>query len=107
MIKPRKKILTRKSLLEILKAEQPYLKKHFGVKRMAIFGSFAKGKPTNKSDVDIFIQYERHLGMKFFNLIDYLEEKLGRDVDILTPGGIQSIRVDIIAKDIKRSLVYV
>ena len=57
MIKPRKKILTREPLLEILKAEQPYLKKHFGVKRMAIFGSFAKGRPTTRSDVDIFMQF--------------------------------------------------
>ena len=107
MIKPRKKILTRESILEILKAEQPYLKKHFGVKRIAIFGSFAKGRPTIKSDVDIFMQFEEPLGMEFFNLIDHLEKKLGREVDVLTPGGIQSIRVEMVAKDIKQSLVYV
>ena len=107
MIKPRKKILTRESLLEILKAEQPYLKKHFGVKRMAIFGSFSKGTSTAKSDIDIFVQFSKPLGMEFFNLIDHLENKLGSDVDVLTPGGIQSIRVEMVAKDIKQSLVYV
>ena len=45
--------------------------------------------------------------MEFLNLIDYLEEKLGREVDVLTPGGIQSIRVEMVARDIKQSLMYV
>ena len=107
MIKPRKKILTRESLLEILKAEYPYLKKEFGVKKMAIFGSFAKGKPTIKSDVDIFVQLEKPLGWDFFRLIDYLEEKLGREVDVLTPGAIRTMRVKRIANDIKRNLINV
>ena len=93
--------------IKILKAEQPYLKEQFGVGKLAIFGSFAKGKPTAKSDVDIFIRFDKLIGMEFFDLIDYLEEKLGREVDVLTPGGIQSIRVDMVAKDIKRSLLYV
>ena len=107
MIQLRRKMLTRESILEILKTEYPYFKKKFGVKKMAIFGSFANGKPTMKSDVDIFVEFQKPLGMEFFDLIDYLEKKLGREVDVLTPGGIQSIRVEMVAKDIKRSLVYV
>lgn len=107
MNKPRQKTLTRALLLKILKTEQPYLKEQFGVQKIAIFGSFAKGKPTVKSDVDIFVQFNKPLGMEFFSLIDHLEKKIGRDVDVLTPGGIQSIRVEMVAKDIKRSLVYV
>ena len=107
MIKPRKKILTRESLLEILKAEQPYLKKHFGVKRMAIFGSFSKGTPMEESDIDIFVELEKLLGFEFLDMIDYLEKKLGRKVEVLTPAGIQSIRVKSISRDIRRSLLYV
>ena len=107
MIKPRKKILTRESLLEILKAEQPYLKKHFGVKRMAIFGSFAQGRPTLKSDIDIFVELGSLLGFEFLDMIDYLEKKLGRKVEVLTPAGIQSIRVKSISQNIRRSLLYV
>ena len=101
------KKLTKQDVIKILKAEQPFLKKKFGVKKMAIFGSFAKGKPTAKSDVDIFIKYEGRLGFKFFDLIDYLEKKFKRKVDILTPAGIQSIRIKEIARDIKRSITYV
>ena len=107
MIKPRKKILTRESLLEILKAEQPYLKKHFGVKRMAIFGSFSKGTPTAGSDIDIFVELGSFLGFEFLDMIDYLEKKLGRKVEVLTPAGIQSIRVKSISQNIRRSLLYV
>ena len=105
MIKPRQ--LTKAEVLRILREEQPYLRKAFGVKRMAIFGSFAKGKPTSKSDVDIFVDFEGRVGMKFFRLIDYLETRLGREVDVLTPGGIETIQVERVAKDIKGSLIDV
>ncbi len=107
MIQPRKKILTRESLLKILKTEQPYLKEQFGVRKIAIFGSFAKGNPTEKSDIDIFVELGKFLGFEFLDMIDYLEKKLGRKVEMLTPAGVQSIRVKSISKDIKRSLLYV
>ena len=101
------KKLTKLEVIDILRTERPFLKKKFGIKKIAIFGSFAKGKPTNKSDVDIFVQYTRSLGWEYFRLVDYLEEKLGRSVDVLTPGAIRSMRVRRIASDIKRSMVHV
>ena len=101
------KRLTKQDVIKILKAEQPYLKKEFGVKRMAIFGSFAKGKPTPKSDVDILIECVKPLGWDLFRLNDYLEKKLGRKVDLLTPSVIKSMRVKRVVDDIKRSLLNV
>jgi predicted nucleotidyltransferase len=40
-------------------------------------------------------------------LADYLENKLGRKVDILTPDGLKTIRVKQVAEKIKKSVVYV
>ena len=74
---------------------------------MAIFGSFAKGKSEAKSDVDIFVEFIKPRADHFFGLLDYLEKKLRRDVDLLTPGALQSMRVKMIVEDIKRSLVNV
>jgi len=102
-----KRLLTRQELIKILKEEQPFLKSRFGVKKMAIFGSFAKDQATAKSDVDIFVKFSRSVGLDFFTFVDYLEKKLGRKTDVLTPGGIKSIRVKKIAQDIRRSLVDV
>ena len=100
-------MLTKKDVIEILKREQSFLKKNFGVKKMAIFGSFAKGIENENSDVDIFVEFNKPLGFKFFQMTDYLEEKLGRKTDIVTSGGIKGIRLKKVAEDIKRSIVYV
>ncbi len=102
-----KKILTRKELISILRKEQPFLKSHFGVKKMAIFGSFAKGTQTVRSDIDMIVAFKKPAVDHFFGLIDYLEKKFGREVEVLTPIGVKSIRVKRIAQDIKRSLVNV
>ena len=94
-------------VIKILRKEQPFLKKEFGVKRIAIFGSFAKGTQSAQSDVDILIEFSKPIGLQFIRLTEYLDKKLGRKTDILTPIGVESIRVKKIAEDIRRNAVYV
>lgn len=55
------------------------------VKKIQVFGSFARGEQKEGSDIDIIIQLERPVGL--FKLSKYLidlEEKLGLDVDLGT-----------------------
>ena len=62
----------------------PILKKS-GVKRSAVFGSFARGEATNKSDIDLLVELPK--GTSLLDLIHLghlLEDKLGRDVDVIT-----------------------
>ena len=100
-------MLTKNKVIRILKEEQNFLQKEFGVKKIAIFGSFAKGKARPKSDVDIFIEFIKSPGMKFFDLMDYLDKKLGRKTDVLTQKGLSSMRIKRVAQEIKRTLIYV
>lgn len=100
-------MLTRERITEILREKHPYLVSEYGVKRIGIFGSFARGTPTEASDVDIVVEFERPIGFKFIEFSEYLESLLGRDVDVLTHAGIQGIRVDRIARSIEESIVYV
>lgn len=79
----------------------------YGVKRMGLFGSFAKGTSGEDSDVDILVEFEKPVGFEFIELAEYIEELLDRRVDILTPEGIKSIRLKEVASDIERSVVYV
>ena len=92
---------------EILKRELPKLKTEFGVKRIGLFGSFSSGKQKQASDVDLLIEFEKPIGFKFMIMAEYLEKRLGRKVDILTPAGVDSIRIKPIAKSILSSVVYV
>jgi predicted nucleotidyltransferase len=53
------------------------------------------------------VEFERPIGFRFLDLVDYLEAVLGRKVDVLTPAGVQNIRIDRVAKSIAESIVYV
>lgn len=96
-----------KDIVEIIREQVPYLIENFGVKRIGLFGSFARGNPEADSDVDILVDFEKPIGLKFMDLADYLEQILGRKVDILTPEGLRSIRIKEIAQEIERSVMYV
>lgn len=48
-----------------------------------LFGSYARGEATVKSDVDIII-VSKPMGLKFYGLAADLEKSLGKTVDLLT-----------------------
>ncbi|MEK7376397.1 MAG: nucleotidyltransferase family protein [Candidatus Margulisiibacteriota bacterium] len=100
-------MFTQNSVKEILKRELPFLRKRFFVRRIALFGSFAKGTYTNSSDVDIAVEFERPIGLIFVELAEYLENVLGRKTDVLTIGGIKAIRIKSAASSIEEDLLYV
>ena len=99
--------MTKSNVIKILKHEHKYLSEKYGVKKIAIFGSFAKNLATKKSDVDIYVEFKKSPGFEFIHMCDYLEKKLGRKADVLTKAGIRNIRIKRIADEIKRDIVYV
>ncbi|MYI93280.1 nucleotidyltransferase family protein [Candidatus Poribacteria bacterium] len=95
-------------MTDILSEKTEYLASEYGVKRIGLFGSYAKGtsiEPT--SDVDIVVEFDRPIGFKFMELADYLEEILGKPVDLLTENTIQAIRYPKVAESIRESIIYV
>jgi len=100
-------MLTRETMLERLQAHYPYLMQEYGVKRIGIFGSFARGTATEDSDIDLVVEFQQPIGFRFVELVDYLEQLLERNVDVLTPAGIQGIRVDGVARHIREGILYV
>ena len=104
-------LLTREKVISIMKKELPYLKDKYGVERIVLYGSFAKGKQKKKSDIDILVDLHKTLGLEFIELADMLEEKLGRKVDVATfehfKRSFHNPRYKHIAEDIKKSMIYV
>jgi len=100
-------MLTKQNIIDILKKEEAYLKSKFCVKKIALFGSFAKGAEFENSDVDLLVEFERSVGFQFIHLSDFLEKKIGGSVDMITSCGLDGIRLKSVVKDIKESLVYV
>ena len=54
----------------------------YDVKYCILFGSYAKGKATEKSDVDLLISTEI-VGLRFFGIAERLRETLHKKVDLL------------------------
>ena len=94
-------------IVQVLREEYPYLASEYGVKRLGVFGSHAKGLATEASDVDLVVEFTRPIGFRFIEFTEYFESLLGKNVDVLTPAGIQGIRIERIAQSIQESIVYV
>ncbi len=100
-------MLTKEQVIQLLREHYPHLVAEYGVKRIGLFGSYAKGSPNEQSDVDVVVEFERPIGFKFIELTEYLESLFDRKVDVLTPAGIQAIRLGRVAENIAESIVYV
>ncbi|MEM7125368.1 MAG: nucleotidyltransferase family protein [Chloroflexota bacterium] len=99
--------MTTQQAADILRQQLPYLSSEYGIKRLGIFGSYAKGTQQERSDIDLIAEFETPLGLKFIELIDYLEQILQTSVDVLTMAGVQAIRNTKVSKNIQNSIVYV
>ncbi|HHT9155070.1 MAG: nucleotidyltransferase domain-containing protein [Planctomycetes bacterium] len=105
-------MLTKEKIVDILRRELPYLRERYGVEKIAIFGSFAKGLQRKGSDVDILVELKKPLGLDFVDLAYYLEEVLNKvKVDVATFDCLKSSyknqRYEHIAEDIEQNLIYV
>ena len=73
----------------ILKTHKDILAARFHVKDIGVFGSYARSEETRASDVDILVEFSEPVGWEFFDLKDYLEEILGKPVDIVTKNALK------------------
>ncbi len=71
-----------------------------------LFGSFARGEETAKSDVDILVvlDHSQPVGLEFFGMYEDLKELLGRNVDLVTERSLASFARKSVERD--RRLVY-
>ncbi len=98
-------------VLKLLRKQLPLLRKRYGVARLALFGSYAKGRPRPTSDVDLLVELSRPLGLEFVALADDLEKALGKKVDITTfdsfKRSLNHPRYHPIAENVERTLLNV
>ena len=77
--------MDRSHTLALLSEHKPVLTERFGVTRLALFGSVARGTASAGSDVDLLVDFDgpatssRYFGVQF-----YLEDLLGCPVDLVT-----------------------
>lgn len=98
-------------VLQMLRKRLPDLYERYGVRRIALYGSFARDAQGAKSDVDLLVELSRPLGFEFVGLAEYLEGILGRKVDLATFETFRRSRQDPrrrhITENIEKDLAYV
>lgn len=66
--------MSRDEIISALRAALPTIQRTYHVRRLALFGSAARGDQTAESDVDLLVEFEEPPG--FFDFVR-LEESLG------------------------------
>jgi predicted nucleotidyltransferase len=80
------KVNSKKDILQHI-AQSHAILNRYGVKSIGLFGSFAKNCSTEKSDLDLLVDFipEKKSFDNFMDLAFFLEDLMGRKVEIITP----------------------
>lgn len=76
---------TLEDILTTLREQRSVLSRRYPIRRLALFGSWARGEAREDSDVDVLVEVDPSIGLRFVELGDYLERALGRRVDLVSP----------------------
>ena len=91
------------SLSKISKTVQKYAKK-YGIEKVYLFGSYARGSADSQSDVDLRIDKGSAKGLELGGFLSDISEALGVDVDVATTDSLNQEFLDSI-KD-EEVLIY-
>jgi predicted nucleotidyltransferase len=73
---------SREEILNVLKEQRERIR-GYGVKRLGLFGSSARGTATESSDIDFVVEFDRKSFDAYMDLKLFLEELLGYRVDLV------------------------
>jgi predicted nucleotidyltransferase len=88
------------NVIDILKLHEEEIKKRFGVRRIGLFGSFARGEQKETSDVDILVEFEEPTFDNFMNLAFFLEDLFSRRVELVTPDSLSPYIAPYVEKEV-------
>ncbi len=96
--------MNRTEILSRLEQRREEIRQRFAVKRISLFGSAARNELRDDSDIDVLVEFSGPSTFDgYFNLKDYLEELLGRPVDLVTDKGLKPRA----RRHVERDLIHV
>jgi uncharacterized protein len=94
---------TLNEIQKILAGHKNDLFSKYPIQSLAIFGSFARGEQNEKSDLDIVVEFNDKIGIRFIDLADEIENIIGVKTDLVSKNGIKAKYF----KKINKDLIYV
>jgi hypothetical protein len=74
--------MTRDEILKKLEENRETIR-GFGVRRLGIFGSYARDEQKETSDMDFLVEFDEATFDNYFDLKFFLEDLFGRPVDLV------------------------
>ncbi len=74
----------KEQILCTLHEQRDLLGRRYPIRRLALFGSWARGDAREDSDVDVLVDVDPSIGIGFVDLAEELERALGRRVDLVS-----------------------
>ena len=97
------KVTSLEEIKEVIGQHRQELKCQFHVEKIGVFGSYARGDQKKRSDVDFLVTFDEPIGLfTLSGLYIYLQEQLGRKVDVVP---YNSLRPEL-RKYILKDLIY-
>jgi len=93
--------MTKEYILNFLKAHKEELKHKYQVKKIGLFGSYARDEATPESDIDIIVDMPSSFD-NFFDLKYFLEDAFNKSVDL---GKLKNLRL-LIKKHVDKEILY-
>lgn len=75
--------MNRETIIQYLSDHKPEFEKKFGVQKIGLFGSYARGQNHEDSDADIVVELEKPDLLTLVGIKQKIEEDLGIKVDIV------------------------
>ena len=77
------------NIKQILTQLKPELIERYHISTIGLFGSIVRDDFTPSSDVDIIVDFSQPIGIEFVDLADLIEQKLNKQVDLVSKKGIK------------------
>ena len=91
---------TKEEILEILRRAKPELAQKYGVKRLGLFGSYARSEQREDSDVDIVVEVDPSIGLRFVDLAEFLESLLGIRTEVVSQRALKPQHWELAKKEL-------
>lgn len=93
-------MFTLQHILKVLRDHKPELQRKYPISRLGVFGSYARGEATEKSDIDIAVEITGPMGLSFVAMADEIEELFGIKTDVIPKRAIKPQYLPFVEKDI-------
>jgi predicted nucleotidyltransferase len=93
-------MITRDEILKKLKQRKEGLLARYPISELAVFGSYARNDFNENSDIDILVDFNAPIGIKYIALANELEDIFEKKIDLVSRKGIKPKYLSVIEKNL-------